>query len=210
MSTRFDDYQKVLRNERFHRELQTTMMAAQTALAMNMSGSLNNLQSEMAAIRQLNLEGLAIQQEMLQREQLQGHLEEFIYNIDKMTKDFSDTGCQVPQSAKYFSLRGVLETVQQVGIGTALIRGRENKAAFEAAMETAQKLVAQLQGQPDVVEALDWVKTEQKRIAEAKREQEEQQRRHATQQQAKREELLQEITRLKSTCKSLGFSDWYK
>ena len=221
MSLRYDDYQKVLRNEHFHRQIQSTMMAGQTALLMDMSGTLNHLNAEMDAIRRLNLEGLAVQQEMLQREQLQGQLEEFIYKTEKMVESFSDAGCELPPSARYFSLRGVKETVEQVGLGTALIRGRDNKAAFESAMEQVHALLGQLKTHPEVTEALDWVKAEQKRLTEQKAQEQEEQRRIAaenaehqarlaTERDAILCPLLQELSRLKAQRKSLDFFDWYK
>ena len=103
MTTQFDIYQKMLN----HQRLQTGLMVGQTALMGHMAGSLNQLQGEMGAIRQMNLEGLAIQQEMLQRDQLQSQLEEFIYNAQKIVAEFSDTTCGDAPSIRYFSLKGI-------------------------------------------------------------------------------------------------------
>jgi ElaB/YqjD/DUF883 family membrane-anchored ribosome-binding protein len=195
MSTQFDVYQKMLNHERF----QTGLMVGQTALMGSMAGSLTHLQGEMANIRQMNLEGLAIQQEMLQRQQLQAQLEEFIYNAQKLVTEFSDGTCDQPASARYFSLKGITETVQQLGIGTALIQGRENKAAFEAAMKDVQSLTASLENEPDVVEAISWSKSEQKRTAAENQLKE-----------AKRAKIRQKATELQASRKRITFTDWYQ
>jgi hypothetical protein len=199
MSTRFDDYQRVLKNERFHRELQTAMMAGQSALMMNMSGALNSLQSEMVTVRQMHADGLAIQQEVLQREQFQGQVEEFIYNTEKMIEDFSAQNCEVLPSIRYFSLVGIAETVKQVGIGTAVIRGRDNKAAFESAMESVKGLLGQLKTHPEVIEAVQWAKAEQGRIADQNR-----------QKEAKQAELQHKFNELNAQKQSITFSKWHE
>lgn len=214
MSTRFDDYQRVLKNERFHRQVETVMMAAQTALMANMAGSLNHLQAEMISIRQLQLEGLAIQQEMLNRDLLQGQLEEFIYNTEKMVQSFSEAESGVQPSAQYFVLLGIRETVKQLGIGTALIRGRENKAAFESAMEQVAGLLGQLKVHPEVIEALAWVKSEQQRVAEKRRKQAAKEQKLLAQQLAvqsvRRDEIEAAIRELRTKRTSIVFSEWFE
>ena len=209
MSTKFDDYQKVLANERFHRQMQTGMMAVQTSLALDMSGSLRGIQAQMAQVRQMHEEGLAAQQEMLRMEQFQSTIEEFIYKTEKMIEAYSGGESDVAPSTRYFSLRGVKDTVQQFGLGTPLIRGRENKAAFETAMESVDALLGQLKTNPEVVEALQWAKAEQQRIAEEKQKKEEEDRQAAAEKETRRAQFLQEIERLKATRKKFAFSTWY-
>ena len=134
-----------------------------------MAGSLNNIQAEMDAVRRQNLEGLAIQQEMLRREQLQGQLEEFVYNTEKTVAAYSDSKCDDPVTTRYFVLKGIIDTVQQNGISTTIIRGRENKAAFEQALGDVNRLVAVLETEPEVKEALDWLKAERNGSQKANR-----------------------------------------
>lgn len=214
----FDNYQKILN----HQRMQTGLSAVQTAVTSQMAGSLHQLQGEMAAIHEMNLEGLAIQQEMLQREHLQSHLEEFIYNTQKMVTDFSDEACSESTSARYFGLKGVAETVKQLGIGTALIRGRDNKAAFEAVLKDVKKLTASLETDQEVIDAIEWTEAEKQRRIEAKRKQKEEQEELAAEQRkqqrlasaekdARRNDLMKQIAKLKSERKttSITFASWH-
>ena len=155
MTTIYDQYQRMLEEQRKQTGLmyaQTAISATQTAISATMAGSLNNIQAEMDAVRRQNLEGLAIQQEMMRREQLQGQLEEFVYNAEKIVAFYSATECDEPLSSRYFTLKGILDTVQQNSICTAIIRGRENKAAFEQALGDVNRLVAVLETEPEVKE----------------------------------------------------------
>lgn len=215
--TAFDAYQKLVNQQR----VQIGMSAVQTAITTQMAGSLHQLQGEMAAIHQMNLEGLAIQQELLKREQLQAEIEEFIYNVQKMVQEFSDASCPEPSTGRYFALKGVAETVQDLGLGTPLIRGRDNKAAFESSMKEVNKLKVDLESDEEVIEALAWVRAEKQRRLEAKRKQQEeeealaseqrrQQQRVAEAKDARRNELLNQIEKLKLQRKTLIFTDWYR
>ena len=209
METQFDVQQKMLQQLQLQTGqtfLQTGLMAQQSDLMNAMAGSLGGIQAEMDAIRTQNVEGLAIQQEMLRREQLQSQLEEFIYNTQKMVAAFREPkGSSLP-SVRYFTLKGVVDTVQQNGIGTALIKGRDNKAAFEQAMSEVHRMCSALERDPEVKEALAWAKAEQKRI-------EEKQRKIAAENQRKeekRQQILRRITELKSSRKIIRFIDWYR
>lgn len=205
MATQFDAYQQILRQQR----LQTGLMVGQIALAGHMSTSLNQISGEMAAIRQLNLQGLAIQQEMLQRDQLQSQMEEFIYNSQKMVTAFSEIDCEQPPSVRYFSLKGITDTVRQLGIGTALIRGRDNKAAFEAAMQDVDRLITLLKGDPEVIEAIAWAKAEQKRIDDEQQRRRQERQRLLARNDLRRTELHQRISDLKASRRKVMFTDWY-
>lgn len=199
MPTQFDLYQKMLN----HQRMQTGLMVGQTALMGHMAGSLHNLHGEMHAIRQMNLQGLAVQQEMLQREQLQSQLEEFIYNTEKLVAEFGNPGCDQPPSVRYFSLKGVAETVEQLGIGTALIRGRDNKAAYEAAMKEVNRIATSLESDPEVVEAIAWAAAEERRLAED-------QRKQRAEQQARHDKLSRQIESLKARRRTLSMHSWHQ
>ena len=235
MATKFDYYQKILNHQRFQTGIgvaQTALQVKQTALMGHMAGTLNSLQGEMQEIRQLNLEGLAIQQEMLQREQVQSHLEEFIYTSQKVVAEFSQADSNQLPSVRFFTLKGIEDTVRQLGIGTPLIRGRENKAAFEESLKEVLRLTQLLENDPEVSEAIAWAKAEEKRIQDEKKAKEEEQRRAAAElaaeqrtiaaereaeqrrisadKQARRNELSRRIEELKATRKTIGFLSWHE
>jgi hypothetical protein len=128
----------------------------QTALLGSMAGTLRDISSEMSQIRRLHEEGLAVQQELLKREVIQQQLEELIFQADKLVAECSNPRTDVPPSSRYFLLQGFLQTVEQQGIGTAIIKGRDNKAAFERVVQVAGKLRAALTTDPDVKAALAW------------------------------------------------------
>jgi len=213
METQYDQYQRMLREQ----QKQTGMIFVQTALQATMAGSLSNIQAEMDVIRKQNLQGLAIQQEMMRREQLQGQLEEFIYNTQKIVTAFSAPHCDDPLASRYFTVKGIIDTVAQNGIATVIIRGRENKAAFEQALADAHRLSAALEQEPEVKEAIAWAKTEEKRIAETRRKNTAERQRitaRIRELQASRGGVgaLQKITKfLKwySHRKGIGFFGWY-
>lgn len=136
----------------------TGMMAAQLA-------SMNNIHSQMEQVKRQNEDALAIQQELLNREQLQQYLEEFIFQTEKLVQRFSAKS-DVPASTRYFLLQSVLAQVEQDGIDTATIRGRDNKAAFEQTMTRVHRLVAMLLKDAEVQDAIRWAeKQEAARLA---------------------------------------------
>jgi hypothetical protein len=206
MATQFDNYQSMLKEQK----LQTDLMFDQSNIMLHIGESLNGLQDEMIAIRELNLQGLAIQQEMLNRERLQSYMEEFIYNTQKMVSVFNDTNCEQSQSGKYFSLKGILETVQQLRLGTALVRGRENKETFETTMNDVRKLTVLLEKDSEVQEAINWTKIEQKRIDDEQRKQKAEQDRIAAEKESLRKKLLKDIEELEAKIEPLKFLDWYR
>ena len=110
--TPYDDYQKRMAT---HAKWQTQLAVFQSACLIDMGRSLDQLNGEMREIRKANLEAVAIQQEMIQRDNLQSHLEELIYNTQKMVAEFSAKSCDAPSVVRYFSLFGVTKTVQQLG-----------------------------------------------------------------------------------------------
>jgi hypothetical protein len=206
MATQFDNYQTMLKEQK----LQTDLMFDQSNIMLHIGESLNGLQDEMIAIRELNLQGLAIQQEMLNRERLQSYMEEFIFNTQKMVSVFNDTNCEHSQSGKYFSLKGILETVQQLRLGTALVRGRENKETFETTMNDVRKLTVLLEKDSEVQEAINWTKIEQKRIDDEQRKQKAEQDRIAAEKESRLKLLLKDIEELETKKQSFKFVDWYK
>ena len=137
--------------------VQTGVMAGQLA-------ALSNIHGQMEEVKQQNENALAIQQEFLNREQLQQHIEEFIFQTEKLVEQFSAKS-DVPASTRYFLLQSVVVQVEQDGIDTATIRGRDNKAAFEKTMAAVRRLVALLLKDPEVQDAIKWAKKQEAKRA---------------------------------------------
>lgn len=157
----------------------------QTALLGSMAGTLSSISSEMDQIRGLHQEALAVQQELLRREAMQQHLEEMIFQADKLVAQCADPRTDMPPSSRFFLLQGFLKTVEQQGIGTPIIKGRDNKAAFERVVQQAADQVQRLSKDPEVQQAVAWAKKL-----------EDQRRR-------KRKQIEQELASLRSKLESL-------
>mgnify|MGYP001251362729 FL=1 len=138
--------------------IQTGVMAGQLAVQSAIHG-------QMEQVKRQTADTLAIQQELLNREQLQQNLEEFIFQTEKLVAEFSAKS-EVPASTRYFLLQSVLVQVEEDGIDTAMIRGRDNKAAFERAMASVNRLVAELLKDPEVQQAIKWAEKEAAKRAE--------------------------------------------
>lgn len=181
--------------------------AAQAVIMSQMSASLNNISAVMQDVRSHQADALAIQQELLQEDRLQAYIEEFIYSTEKLVAECSKKECELALSTRYFLLLGVTKTVQQQGLATPVIRGRDNKAAFENGLENVQKLLSQLEQEAEVKEAIAWSEEERrKREEEAERARKAKQKRQA--------EIKNEIGALTQKKNSLvsqrGKIDWSK
>lgn len=174
--------------------------ALQTGLLSQMSNSMNAIHAQMEEARQQQSEALAIQQKLLSREQMQSHLEEFIYQAEKLIAECSKSGTGIPLSSRYFLLLGVLGKIEQDGIDTAVIRGRENKAAFEKVVRSTQKLTQALLKEPEVQDAVRWAEKERKRL-EAEHARAEQDR------QSKIKALEKRLAGLQGELKSVSMAD---
>jgi hypothetical protein len=156
----YDKYANISKANLVVNAVQAVHMTKQTRIMEDVRDSLGSIASTMDDIKKLQQNTLAIQQELLTRDTVQSDLEEFIYNIEKMVSDFSTEKSEIAPSSRYFTLKGVLETVSQEGIGTPLIRGRDNKAAYEKAMAHANDLFEELKKDSEVIEAIKWAKNE--------------------------------------------------
>ena len=143
--------------------------ALQTGLMVQMQGTLHSIEGTIQTIRQQQADALAIQQEMLQRDQVQAQLEEFIYQSENLVKEFRSQQTDIPPSSRYFLLTGVIAEVQQNGIGTAVIRGRDNKAAFDTVLKDISGLITELEQVDEVKEAIAWADAEAKRLAKERK-----------------------------------------
>jgi hypothetical protein len=141
--------------------IQTGVMAGQLAVQSAIHG-------QMEQVKRQTADTLAIQQELLNREQLQQYLEEFIFQTEKLVAEFSAKS-DVPASTRYFLLQSVLVQVEQDGIDTTTIRGRDNKAAFERAMASVNGLVTELLKDPEVQQAIKRAEKEEAKRAEKRR-----------------------------------------
>jgi len=168
MSRLVDPY----RNDTYHElasirantQASVAFQALQAGLLAQMSGSMNGIHAEMANVRQQQSEALAIQQELLNREQMQSHLEEFVFQAEKLVVECSKTTTDIPASSRYFLLMGVLGKIKKDGICTPIIKGRENKAAFEKVVNDTKGLTQRLLKDPEVQEAIEWAEAEKKRL----------------------------------------------
>lgn len=145
------------------------LQALQTGLLAQMSNSLGAIHEEVARARADQAEALALQQQMLAREELQSHLEEFIYQSEKLVAACRNPKTDIPPSTRYYLLDGVVQQVEQDGIATAIIRGRENKAAFERVFAEVQQLRSALKSDPEVKAALAWAAKIDQQRAEQRR-----------------------------------------
>jgi|GEM_PF-3016356 len=203
---RNNTYQE-LASIRANTQASVAFQALQTGLLAQMSGSMNGIHAEMANVRQQQSEALAIQQELLNREQIQGHLEELVFQAEKLVVECSKTTTDIPASSRYFLLMGVLGKIKKDGIGTPIIKGRENKAAFEKVVNDTKTLTQRLLQDTEVQEAVEWAEAERlRKIAEqkqlkAKRIQEQKELKDKKNQE--QQELRASICKLEQQIKSL-------
>lgn len=135
------------------------------------------LQAELHHMNQRLGDALSIQTAVVEREILQDKLEEFIYQFEKVVEAADDESAQESSVTKFFRLAYFLGIVEEENINTSLIRGRDNKAAFERTVARAQKLAASLKRNPDVTAAIAEIKQEEaKKRREELREQERKQK----------------------------------
>lgn len=168
-SLAYDQYAELSKQTRLA-QANLAVNVVQAELMSQMRNSLVSITNIMDEVRQHQENSLAIQQELLQREQLQSFVEEFIYKTEKQVAEFADPKTEIPTSSRYFLLLGVIETVDQEGIATPLIRGRDNKAAFEKVIAEVRNLVQQLKEDQEVQDAIQWAAAQQRK-AEKERKQ---------------------------------------
>jgi hypothetical protein len=194
------DFQKqVLKHERF----QSVMAGAQTGMSAMQLAASNVMNRQLSDIRQQNADALAMHQEMLAKEELQAHLEEFIYASQKMLDGFDDPSCDVAPVARYVQTRTIVENVDDWGLDTSIIRGRENKAAFEKMLQQAKTSVSRLETtSKEVQDALAWAEAESKRIEieEAKT---------AEKKRLLRDEIEKKIAELTKHRRLISAEEWY-
>jgi len=188
------DIYRELASIRAHSRYQTFFQAWQTGLLADMDASMHSIHATMADVRQLHADGLAAQQAMLQREAFQDELEEFIYKMEKLVAECQNPSAKLPPSTRYFTLLSYYERIKQDNITTPIIRGRDNKAAFDRVVGEIKSLAAALKKDPEVQEAIRWAQAEQKRLAH-------EQKKIAAK---RRVELTSELTKLESKASSLS------
>ena len=180
----------------------------QLAELQEMNGTLDAVLSEMEAVRRTQAQGvalqaqaLAVQQAMLAREVFQDRLEEFVYQFEKMVGQFQQPDAECPRSTQYFLLDGVFRQIADAAISTAVIKGRENKAAFDAGVAKGKTLFRQLAAHPDVREALTWAEGEKQRRQiedeKSRHEREAEEQRRRVEEQRRLEEQRQAKVRLR-------------
>lgn len=209
MGTQFDYYREISRTRAATQGI-LAVQAVQTVFLNDISNSLGSIHSEMAAIRATADQGLALQQEMLQREVIQSRLEEFIYQMQKVVTEFEKSDGAYPSSTRYFLLKGMLETIEQEGIGTPVIRGRENKATFEATTAKVREMTTRLLKDAEVQEAIAWSQAEQKRLDDERQKQAQERARMQREKEARMADIRNKIQSLRSSRQSINFKTWYE
>lgn len=210
----YDTYQELARI-RASTDASLAYNSMQAGLLSDLSGTMEAIDYEITAVRQTQNQALAVQQTLLQQDAIQGQLEEFIFQSEKLVAECSSAECELPASTRYFLLKGVSEQVKQNGIGTPVIRGRDNKAAFERVIKSVDGLTQKLQLDPEVKQAIAWAKqeearqrAEQQKLLQANQ-QAQQQRQKKLQQLEQRYLVLQSRTEGKPHVSWEDFKAWY-
>lgn len=190
------DYQMMQEDQYRAIKKSAALQALQVGLLANMTESLGAIHEQVAQARGLQAEALALQQEMLAREQLQAHLEEFVYQAEKLVAECHKQNTDLPPSSRFHLLNGVLQQIEQDGIATAIIRGRDNKAAFDRVLKDVQQLHKNLLNHPEVTEAIAWAAKINKQRAEQRR-----------QIELKMKPYLEQIEKLKTEKNPVTFRD---
>lgn len=108
------------------------------------------IRQDIAGVRQDVQAQLEIQQEVVNRQAVQDKLEEFIYQMQKMIGDFRQPHSDYPPVYQFLFLNKLFETIAAEGITTPMIRGRDNKAAFDKCIDDGRDLQRSLRKNPDV------------------------------------------------------------
>lgn len=191
----------------------------QLAELRQINDTLSVVLAEMDAIRRTQAQGvalqqqaLAVQQAMLAREVFQDRLEEFVYQFGKLIGHCEADDSEYPPPTRYFLLDGVFRQIAAAGISTAVIKGRDNKAAFDACVTKGKTLFRQLAGHPDVKEALAWAEGEKQRQAivddKARREREADAKRREADRQAEIARLEKRVEELEAAVAGESFDEW--
>jgi len=155
--------------------------------------------NELAAIGETLTDSLAVQQELLNREVFQSNIEEFIYQLEKSVQEAEYSKSGESPVTYFFRLSYFLHTVDQEQINTSIIKGRENKAAFDRAVSTALKLCNSLRTNGEVIAAIDQIEREEARIREEEQriqQEEERRRRSLREEELRRQKRTRKITML--------------
>jgi hypothetical protein len=107
--------------------------------------------------------------ELLARDSLQARMEEFIYQLEKMVAAFDETD-QSALVAQYLAVAGALGVIAEDDISTQMIRGRDNKTAFDSAWSAAKRIQEKLATHPSVQEMLKEQDEAKRREEQASRE----------------------------------------
>jgi hypothetical protein len=172
--------------------------------------AVHGIEEQNEEIAKLHKEGIELQQEVLRREDFQNRMEELIYQFQKLLKKMEDPESDFPLSTRYYLAVGILETVRGQRLSTVLIKGRDNKAAFEECVERASTICKQLQNHPEIRKAIEWAeaqerkrKEEERRKAEARRKREK-----AEAREDEIDRIVEKIRRLKASLQRASFWRW--
>jgi len=151
-------------------ELMSSVGGASVDLLGGMSASLGLLNLQMAELRATCATQVALQQLMMQRDELQQHLEELVYQGQKMVEAFTDPSDKTPGVQKALLLRSFYMCVSKAGIGTSAIRGLQNKRVLDDLISEVKSLFRQLGHDPAVRNAVtEEEKAEKRQLAEQQR-----------------------------------------
>jgi hypothetical protein len=119
---------------------------------------------ELHSLQQAHQQGVHLQQALLAREVFQDQVEEFVYNLEKTPNEFAIPNSEFSPELQFFQLRWIIEEVDSQGISTVCIRGRDNKATFDACLKHAKSQYRQLAVHPDVQRAIAVEESERRRL----------------------------------------------
>src|ERR1051325_2921898 len=94
------------------------LQGLQAGLLAQMSANLHSIHDEIAQAQQMQAEALAVQQELLRRDTLQGGLEELIYQGQKLVVECSKSNTDLQSDARFFLLDGLLKDIDENRITT--------------------------------------------------------------------------------------------
>ena len=109
---------------------------------------------EVGEIRRTQQEGLELQRAIFARDVFQDAMEDFVYKFQKTLAEFGRPETAYPPEIQFHQLRQIIEQVDRYEITTACIRGRDNKAAFDACLTEAREAYRQLARHPEVRQLL--------------------------------------------------------
>ena len=117
---------------------------------IKVGGVLGEVNSELSDLRKNVADQLALQKLALLRDSLQDHIEELIYQGGRMVRRIRDNEDDTSAINNAQALRCFAKCIENANVRTDIIRGLENKRAFDDVLEAIDELLHELMQMPDV------------------------------------------------------------